>query len=140
MNDITLKHLELIQSVINRMSMNSFVLKGWTVTVASALLAFIISNPQPLLGTIVLFSVLSFWGLDAYYLRQERLFRRLYDDVRKGNLAGKGNVDPFSLSTAPYRPKVYSWFRTLWSQSVVGLHGVIVIVVMLALVALFWGA
>jgi hypothetical protein len=139
MDELTIKHLELVQSVINRMSINSFVLKGWTVTVASALLALIVSNSQPLFGTIVLFTVLSFWGLDAYYLRQERLFRRLYDDVRRGGLSETSIVPPFSLSTAPYRPLVYSWFRTLWTRSVVGLHGVVVIGVILALIVLFWG-
>jgi len=34
-----LTHLELVQGVINRMASNSFLLKGWCVTVVSALLA-----------------------------------------------------------------------------------------------------
>jgi hypothetical protein len=33
------KHLELIQAVISRMAGNSFLLKGWSVTLAAALLA-----------------------------------------------------------------------------------------------------
>lgn len=32
--DNKLKHLELIQGVINRMASNSFKLKGWAVTLA----------------------------------------------------------------------------------------------------------
>ncbi len=34
-----LKHLELSQGVINRMAGNSFLLKGWSVTLVSALFA-----------------------------------------------------------------------------------------------------
>ena len=33
------KHLELIQGVVNRLSTNSFLLKGWSVVLVSALFA-----------------------------------------------------------------------------------------------------
>ena len=36
------KHLELIQGVINRLSTNSFLLKGWSVVLVSALFALLI--------------------------------------------------------------------------------------------------
>jgi len=43
-------------------------------------------------------SSLLFWGLDAYYLRQERLFRCLYDKVC---LAPDGvRIPTFSMDTA----------------------------------------
>ncbi|MDE0313355.1 MAG: hypothetical protein OXM61_00505, partial [Candidatus Poribacteria bacterium] len=35
-----LKHLELIENVINRLAKNSFFLKGWTVIFVTALLGF----------------------------------------------------------------------------------------------------
>ena len=38
------KHLEMIQSVINRLSTNSFLLKGLSVTLFSALLALSTNN------------------------------------------------------------------------------------------------
>ena len=37
--DKKLKHLEFIQGVINRLSTNSFLLKGWSVVLVSALFA-----------------------------------------------------------------------------------------------------
>jgi hypothetical protein len=66
MQEAFTKHLEFIQNIINRMSNNSFLLKGWNVTVSSAILALIIGNPNPLLALVALLSSLSFWGLDAY--------------------------------------------------------------------------
>ena len=36
-----LKHLEFIQEIINRMARNSFMLKGWTVILVGAIVAFI---------------------------------------------------------------------------------------------------
>lgn len=35
-----LKHLDFLQLVITRMNVNSFSLKGWAVTLVSALFAF----------------------------------------------------------------------------------------------------
>lgn len=136
MQDTMVKHLELVQGIINRMSGNSFILKGWTVTSTAAILALIVSNPKPLFAAIALFSTLSFWGLDAYYLRQERLFRHLYDDVRGGLLTGTQQIEPFALSTARYQTKVQSWFQTLWSRSIIGLHGIVALVVVVTTLVL----
>lgn len=137
MEEAFTKHLEFIQNIINRMSNNSFLLKGWNVTVSSAILALIISDPNPLFAGVALFSALSFWGLDAYYLRQERLFRSLYNDLRLSTIAKKTKkVEVFSLDTDNYDTQVPSWFRTLWSRSVFWLHGVVIAVVIITTVAL----
>jgi hypothetical protein len=137
MEEAFTKHLEFIQNIINRMSNNSFLLKGWNVTVSSAILALTISNPDPLFAVVALFSSLSFWGLDAYYLRQERLFRSLYDDIRVSATAKKiRKVEAFSLDTDKYDSQVPSWFRTLWSRSIFWLHGVVIAVIVLAVTLL----
>ena len=128
MDEKTVKHMEFIQAVITRMSGNSFLIKGWTVTIAAALFALAGASAKPVIILIVLLPALSFWGLDAYYLRQERLFRALYNDVRlsvvKGNQAQI--VEPFSLSTTKYQSQISSWFGVLWSPTVFAFHGVIV--------------
>ena len=137
MEEAFTKHLEFIQNIINRMSNNSFLLKGWSVTVSSAILALIVSNPKPLYAVVAFLSSLSFWGLDAYYLRQERLFRYLYDDLRQSITAKKTKkADLFSLDTDKYDAQVSSWFRTLWSGSIFWLHGVAIAVVIITTVAL----
>ena len=137
MDEALAKHLEFIQNIINRMSNNSFLLKGWNVTLSSAILALIISNPNPLFAIVALLSSLSFWGLDAYYLRQERLFRSLYDDLRVSAVATKTKrVEVFSLDTTKYEVQVPSWFRTLWSKSIFWLHGIVIVVVIFTVFAL----
>jgi hypothetical protein len=137
MEDAFTKHLEFIQNIINRMSNNSFLLKGWNVTVSTAVLALIVGMPRPVFLVIALFSALSLWGLDAYYLRQERLFRLLYNDLRLSATNKKSKrVELFSLSTDIYQSQVPSWSRTLWSKSILGLHGVVVSVIILTVVLL----
>jgi hypothetical protein len=75
-------HLQMIQGVIDRMGQNSFSLKGWATTVAAGLFALAASGSQPKVSLLALPSLLVFWLLDAYYLRQEHLYRALFDQVR----------------------------------------------------------
>lgn len=123
--DVT-KHLEFIQTIIARMAGNSFLLKGWTVTLAAALFALAAKESNGAFALLAVIPALSFWGLDAYYLRQERLFRKLYDDLRLATDEGLRRVESFSLSTVAYLTACPSWFRTLFSPSIGWLHGVVV--------------
>ena len=77
-----LKHLEFIQNIITRMNTNSFQIKGMSITITAALLALTSTNFNMLYASIVYFSLLIFWGLDAYYLSQEKGYRVLYNEVR----------------------------------------------------------
>lgn len=88
-----IKHLELVQGVINRMASNSFMLKGWAVTLVSGIFVLAGKDTDKLYFLVAYVPVLVFWGLDAYYLLQERLYRSLYDKVR---VTAEEDVD-FSL-------------------------------------------
>lgn len=74
--DNKLKHLEFIQNVIARTSRQSFLIKGWAVTLAAAILA-LKSNVW-----VALLPVFALWVLDAMFLRTEKAYRSLYDQVR----------------------------------------------------------
>src|SRR5262245_52961229 len=67
------------------MAQNSFQLKGWTVTLAAALMVFLKGEARPGWLFVPTLPVIGFWLLDAWYLRRERLFRRLFDHVRTKN-------------------------------------------------------
>src|ERR1700685_1637933 len=83
-----LKHLEFIQAVIARMATNSFLFKGWAITIAAGLSAFAAVDTKWALLTIAIISTVMFWGLDGYYLWLERGFANLHAEV-----AGKAEVD-----------------------------------------------
>ena len=87
------KHLELIQNIISRMAKNSFMLKGWAVTLVAGIFALSGKDTNKLYFLVAYIPVIVFWGLDAYYLLQERLYRSLYDKVRHTH---ESNID-FSL-------------------------------------------
>ena len=77
-----LKHLEMVQGVINRMANNSFMLKGWAVTLVAGIFALSGEATDKLYFLVAYIPIIVFWGLDTYYLLQERLYRSLYDKVR----------------------------------------------------------
>jgi hypothetical protein len=78
-----LKYLELVQSVINRMANNSFMLKGWAVTLVAGIFVLADKDADKLYFLVAYVPVIAFWWLDSYYLLQERLYRSLYDRARK---------------------------------------------------------
>lgn len=94
-----LKHLEFIQNTTSRMAGNLFFLRGWTITLITALLALLIKEPGQIYAIYFLIVlILVFWILDGYFLSQERLFRALYDDIRK---LKEEEID-FSMDVSPY--------------------------------------
>ncbi|MGJ8665989.1 MAG: hypothetical protein ACSHW7_06475 [Patiriisocius sp.] len=81
--DEKLKHLEFIQNIITRMNTNSFQIKGMSVTLSAALLALVANTTNMIFIAIIYFTLFIFWGLDAYYLSQEKGYRNLYNRARK---------------------------------------------------------
>lgn len=78
-----LKHLEFLQNIITRMANNSFLLKGWAITLIGVIAGLNKDDMGRKLVLISFFLILTFWILDAYFLGQERYFRARYDEVRK---------------------------------------------------------
>lgn len=108
------EHLKFIQAVVARMGTNSFLLKGWTVTLVAALFAFGAKEADRAFIVIAWVPVLVFAGLDAYFLRRERLYRRLHDKV-----AAKADTDPidFSMNTSEFQ-LTETWWKALGSKTV----------------------
>lgn len=112
-------YLSLIQGVVNRLSNNSFLLKGWSVILVAGLfsLSDIVDNGSMIL--LAYFPAISFWGLDAYYLRQERLYRKLYESVREN----EHDVN-FSMNVSSFEKEV-DYQDVLFSKTLVLFHGVL---------------
>jgi hypothetical protein len=82
----------MIQAVIDRMGRNSFLLKGWSVTLVAALIGLAAGKSNGDFA-IIAAAVAGVLGLlDAYYLAVERKYRDLYVQ------AIGGDVPAWSLS------------------------------------------
>ena len=126
------QHLEFIQQVITRMNANSFKIKGWTVTLVSALLAVCASTKDETFVLTALFPAIVMWFLDAYYLMQERKFRGLYGDVA-GYTSHHPDIAPYAMRPDLYSGGRFSYFSALLSRTI----GTLYIVICLGLVLLY---
>ena len=54
--DNKVKHLEMIQGIVNRMSINSFLLKGWSVVLVSGLFALAAKDCNPFFAYLAFFN------------------------------------------------------------------------------------
>ena len=98
-SDHEIKHMEFIQSGINRFASNSFQMKGWMLTIVSALLGFFVNSGNTKFALVAILPVVVFWVLDAYYLQLERKFRGIYNDVVNPEKAKK----PVGLFEMPFQ-------------------------------------
>ena len=125
-----LKHLEMIQNIVNRMASGSTFLKGWTVIFVAAVIGFVLKDSKPVYVGITIIPTLAFWALDGIYLRQEKLFRALYDKVR---LLEDEDID-FSMETSEVNKDVESWFRICFSKTIWPFYTPILVVIVAVLI------
>ena len=128
--DRKIKHLEFIQGVINRLASDSFRLKGWSVVLVSALFVLSAREGRPDLVSTAFVPVFVFWGLDGYFLWQERLFRALYDHVR---VLAEDQVD-FSMDVSAFKTsRVRSWPGAMFSRTLLSFYAALAAAVGLAM-------
>ncbi|MCD9515525.1 hypothetical protein [Photobacterium carnosum] len=123
-----LKHLEFIQNVITRMNSNSFLIKGWAITLISALFALAAkdSNIQYVLITYIVIPV--FWFMDGFFLSQERQYRDLYNHVR---LKDDQDID-FSMNASIFNNK-NNWLSGVFSKTLLPFYGVTIFVTLVVM-------
>jgi hypothetical protein len=109
------KEIDLIQGCINRMSQNSFMLKGWALTVFAGVTAFTKGENLSSLLTIIFTMIVPytcFWLLDSFFLQTEKKYRRLYHQVitkrKLGNLEGQFDLNPNQVETECYLKSLFS--------------------------------
>lgn len=126
-----LKHLEFIQGVINRLSTNSFLLKGWNVILVSALFSLATYDTNPMYVFLAYIPAFVFWGLDGYFLSQERKYRRLYDKVR---LMNQNEID-FSMKTLEFNSdKKVGWLSSTISATLISFHGILILAIIVIMI------
>jgi hypothetical protein len=125
-----IKHLEMIQAVVARLANEAALIRGWALTVSSAFFAFAAQSYSWRVAAVGLLPVVAFWGLNAYYLRLERQYRKLHDRVCTGA------VDLFSMDAS--KEEVKTWGKTLWSRPLFAFYGVILAVGAILIVAGIW--
>jgi len=132
LKEYMLKEIEIIQDTIKRMAFNSFMVKGWAITLVVVALLLKGTEYQVWIAFIPL---LVFWFLDAYFLWQERMYRKLYEWVINNRLKTEEYL--FDMNAYRFEGEVQSRFRIMFSITLGWFYGSIAILIVIFSIFLF---
>ena len=132
LKEYLLKEVEVIQGIINRMAFNSFLIKGWTITLVVVALLLKGAKHQVWIAFIPLFV---FWFLDAYFLWQERMYRKLYDWVTINRLKSEEYL--FNMNAYRFRDEVQTKIRIIFSITLSWFYGSIAVLIIVYSIFLY---
>ena len=91
------------------------MLKGWAVTLVAGIFALVGNDAEKIYYIIAYIPIIVFWGLDSFYLLQERLYRGLYEKVR---ILDNSDID-FSMKAtkAEFGSEVNNLFSCIISET-----------------------
>ena len=131
LKEFMLKEIEIIQDIIKRMAFNSFMIKGWATTLV--VVALLLKGTSKYQVWIAFIPLLIFWFLDAYFLWQERLYRKLYDWVVQNRL--KTDEHLFDMNAYRFKGEVQSKLRIMFSITLGWFYGAIAVLVAIYAIA-----
>ncbi|MEV2197214.1 hypothetical protein AB0I02_40495 [Streptomyces phaeochromogenes] len=123
-DETRMKHLELLQATIGRLGTNSFLIKGWAMTVSGGLITLASGGAGWVVAVIALMMTSGFWLLDTFYLEQERLFRSLYD---RSAAPDSTQIPLFSMDVERYAQSV-PWRVVALSRTMTVFYGTFALV------------
>ncbi len=138
------KEIDLIQDCIKRMAKNSFLIKGWAISLIAGVLALSGKNVNPyFLGVVVLVPLISFWYLDAFFLYTERLYRKMYewviDERPKLNNENMYSLNPHRFKNQLKNKntgRMESEWTVMWSKTLRNFYLIPIVLVILSLLVL----
>ncbi|KOF37399.1 hypothetical protein BA746_10380 [Vibrio parahaemolyticus] len=112
------------------MGQNSFLLKGWCITLIAALFALSTGSSNKSFALIAYLPLFLFWLMDAYYLSLERSYIQLYNLVARGEI--ESNELTLDLSKIESSE---SMINAALSKTLVVFYGTVISIV---LFLMFW--
>ena len=125
------KEMDLIQACVTRMADNSFRLKELFISLIAIALTVMMSQECELLIVclIVLGVTVVFWGLNAFFLKMETLYRWKYEWVIEKRIAGERsdlyNLNPHNKNMwLDINEKNECFMKFVFSKTLMPLYGV----------------
>lgn len=115
--EVIVDELNLIQTQVQRMANNSFIIKGWYVTFMSTFIAYMITQDRIRLIGWGVIPILACALYDGYFLHMERLYREKYNWV-KNNVDKNDNLFNLNPYEEGMQNKKVSYKDALFSKLV----------------------
>ncbi|WP_253709670.1 hypothetical protein [Treponema sp. OMZ 799] len=98
----------------------SFMIKGWAIAIATAGITLLSKQEIRFLYCFPVFIlIIGLWALDGFFLSQERMYRALYNKVRK-----EDNTD-FDMNASVFNTGKNSWVCSTFSKTLLLFYGII---------------
>ncbi len=134
-----IKHLEMIQEVIQRMAHNSFQLKGWAVTLIGVVGALCGAQDDKRFFLLAFIPALAFWGLDAFYLQVERKYTVLFKNVTQIKEEEVDfNMDTRRINVPEEDKKRIKFLNCVKSKTEIWFYGSITLSILILSFVVFW--
>jgi len=127
LKEYMLKEIDIIQDIINRMAFNFFMIKGWAITLV--VVTLLLKGTEKYQVWIAFIPLVVFWSLDAYFLRQERMYRKLYKWVINNRLKTEEYL--FDMNARRFENEVQSIPRIMFSITLSWFYGPMAILVII---------
>ena len=131
--DEKIAHLGFIQGVINRMGNNSFLIKGWVVALIAAIFALSAEKANTNFAYLAFIPLFIFWWMDAFFLRQEKMYRKLYEKVADGTIKSEF----FTMNAAIYKREVDYFLTVAFSKTLLPFYGVMIFLIVVFMWKIF---
>lgn len=120
LEEVLHKEIDLVQDIIKRMAGNSFLVKGWLITLFTTAMVFIKDLPTSnnLLFAIlaILFAIVSFWYIDAFFLHKEKCYRALYEHIISNRESANRKL--YSLDYRPFVKDIPNVLKLMWNTTI----------------------
>lgn len=136
--EILNKEIDLIQDCINRMAQNSFIVKGWLISLIAVVLALLPENFDiKILCVVGVLITVCFWYLDGFFLKIEKLYRWKYEWVivkRLYTVEGSYDLDPYNINMwlpnkDGSKKKTPTVTKVMFSKTLLPIYGLTIMVI-----------
>jgi hypothetical protein len=137
LREFLLKEVEITQNIINRMGTNSFLIKGWAITLV---VASLLIRGTSYYHYVALLPWLMFWYLDAYFLRLEKLYRKLYSWLIKNRAISQEYLLDMDISNLEnrFRKETPSLFEVIFSPTLLIFYILLLILIIASIFVDLW--
>jgi hypothetical protein len=131
LRDYLFKEVGIVQDITGRMANNSFLIKGWAITL---IVASLIVSGAMYHHYVAFLPWFMFWCLDAYFLRMERLYRKLYDWLIINRQKSEDFLLDMNKASLEKRfgKEVSSMLQVMFSRTLVTFYGALLVIIIIS--------
>lgn len=133
------KEIDLIQNCITRMAQNSFMIRGWAISIVVITWAIIgiVESWGSIALILLLLPILMFWYLDAFFLMTERRYRDMYKSILEKRLKDKNFENMYDLNPNNFKNGFMDLPKCMISKTLWPFYLSLIVVVVVAITLQF---